>query len=68
MRESSLKMYQVRERMEGVSTENLCEFVLTAVWKDPPPVNMTGVNGQAMHAHAIESLVYRVKEARFQLG
>ena len=53
---------RAQERMAGVNTLTLCQFVLTAVWKDP--CNATGVNGEAMHAHAIESLVYRVREKK----
>jgi hypothetical protein len=47
--------------MEGVKTKQLCEFLLTAIWKDQGIDNTTGINGEAMHAHALESLVHRIK-------
>lgn len=64
MRQQSVKLSEATDRMPGIPTETLCLCVLTAVWRDLPPVNATGVSGEAIHAHALESLVARVRDGR----
>jgi hypothetical protein len=47
--------------MAGLSDEELCRVVLTTIWRERGR-NAIGVAGEALHAHAIESLVSRFKQ------
>lgn len=57
-RRSSPTVESVVDRMPGVPTVDLCRCVLSGIWVDS--INACGVSGQAIHAHALESLVCRV--------